>query len=65
MLANPIAQKLAQEEIDRVVGSDQLPSFANESELPYVTALVKEVFRWGNVAPIGQSHVSSEGSIGV
>lgn len=53
MLMNPAAQDKAQEEIDRVIGTDRLPTFDDEPKLPYVTALAKEVFRWQQVAPFG------------
>jgi cytochrome P450 len=53
MLANPEAQRKAQEEIDSVVGRGQLPDFEDEEALPYLAALVKEVLRWRNVAPFG------------
>ncbi|KAF2787546.1 cytochrome P450 [Melanomma pulvis-pyrius CBS 109.77] len=43
----------AWEELDRVVGSDRSPSFEDEVNLPYMRALVKEVFRWRSVAIIG------------
>ena len=54
MLKNPEAQRKAQEEIDRVIGSDRLPNFEDEPRLPYEGALVKEVFRWHQVAPFGK-----------
>ena len=50
---NPAAQTKAQEEIDRVIGTDRLPTFDDESKLPFVSALAKEVFRWQQVAPFG------------
>jgi Cytochrome P450 len=53
MLMNPSAQDKAQEEIDRVIGTDRLPTFDDEPKLPYVSALAKEVFRWQQVAPFG------------
>ncbi|KAF7345632.1 Cytochrome P450 [Mycena venus] len=56
MLANPGAQKKAQAEIDSVVGVGHLPDFADESALPYVSAIVKEVLRWRNVTPIAIPH---------
>ena len=55
MLMNPDAQTKAQEEIDRVIGTDRLPTFEDESKLPYVSALSREVFRWQQVAPFGMS----------
>ena len=55
MLKFPEAQAKAQEELDRVVGTDRLPTFDDEPKLPYLGALVKEVFRWQQVAPFGRS----------
>lgn len=48
-------QKKAQAEIDAVVGNDRLPTFADRPNLPYIDAVVSEVFRWNSVLPIGQS----------
>jgi cytochrome P450 len=59
MLMNPDAQAKAQEEIDRVIGTDRLPTFDDESKLPYVSALSREVFRWQQVAPFGMRRCSS------
>ncbi len=60
MLMNPDAQTKAQEEIDRVIGTDRLPTFDDEPELPYVSAFSKEVFRWQQAAPFGmRAHISS------
>jgi cytochrome P450 len=53
MLMNPDAQTKAQEEIDRVIGTDRLPTFDDEPNLPYVSAFSKEVFRWQQAAPFG------------
>lgn len=49
----PDIQSRAQAEIDAVVGYDRLPTSADRSSLPYIDALVKEVFRWNPVAPTG------------
>ncbi|KAI9453322.1 CyP450 monooxygenase [Lactarius psammicola] len=56
MLMNPAAQAKAQEEIDRVIGTDRLPTFDDEPKLPFVSALSKEVFRWQQVAPFAIPH---------
>ena len=51
----------AWEELDRVVGHHRNPTFDDEPNLPYVTALVKEVFRWRSVAIIGgQPHAPTQ-----
>lgn len=55
----PHVQAKAQEELDRVIGSDRLPSFEDRPHLPYVDAIVKEVLRWHPVAPMGLPHVTS------
>lgn len=43
----------AQEELDRVVGRQRSPDWDDMDNLPYVTALFKEVLRWRSVAIIG------------
>jgi cytochrome P450 len=51
---HPAVQKTAQAEIDSVIGSDQrLPGFSDQGSLPYVCALVLEIFRWGSTLPLG------------
>jgi len=60
MTRNPDVLSKAQEEIDRVIGHDRLPTIHDEPQLPYVSALVKEVLRWGQVAPQGLPHATSE-----
>ncbi|KAJ3563160.1 hypothetical protein NP233_g9121 [Leucocoprinus birnbaumii] len=52
----------AQAEIDSVVGTDRLPSFADREYLPYVNAIVSEVMRWNAVVPI-PPHVAQEDDI--
>ncbi|KAG6814877.1 hypothetical protein H0H87_006843, partial [Tephrocybe sp. NHM501043] len=42
LLLNPSALKKAQDEIDRVVGTEQLPTFDDVDLLPYITAITKE-----------------------
>jgi hypothetical protein len=54
MALNPHVLKKAQEEIDNIIGSHRLPSISDRSQLPYIDALVREVFRWNVVLPIGQ-----------
>ncbi|KAK6988623.1 cytochrome P450 [Favolaschia claudopus] len=57
MLANPGAQKKAQQEVDTIVRRSGLPDFGDEKSLPYVAALIKEVLRWRNAGPFGSPHV--------
>lgn len=46
MLVFPEVQKVAQEEIDRVVGSGRLPTMDDSENLPYIRGCVKESIRW-------------------
>lgn len=55
----PDIQRKAQEEIERVVGHNQLPTVADRANLPYINAMVKEVLRWHPVAPMGIPHMST------
>ncbi|KAG6843347.1 hypothetical protein H0H87_005586, partial [Tephrocybe sp. NHM501043] len=56
LLLNPAALKKAQDEIDRVVGTEQLPTFDYVDLLPYITAITKEALRWRDIAPIAIPH---------
>lgn len=56
MALYPDAQKKAQEELDLVVGTERLPEFSDRPSLPYIDALVKELFRWHSGTPIGFPH---------
>lgn len=51
----PEVLQKAQDEVDRVVGRDRLPEFSDRDNLPYITALIKELLRWEQVAPTGLS----------
>jgi cytochrome P450 len=46
MVQNPEVQARARAELDAVVGRERLPSFEDRPNLPYLHALVSEVFRW-------------------
>ncbi|OAA36481.1 Cytochrome P450 [Metarhizium rileyi] len=56
----PEVQRKAQDEIDSLVGNERLPSLADRARLPYIEALVKEVFRWSPIAPLAIPHATSE-----
>jgi len=63
MAMNPEVVKKAQEELDRVVGSERLPNFKDRPRMPYVEAICKEVLRWGPVVPTGVPHVSTKDDV--
>lgn len=58
MSAHPEVQKRAQSEIDTIVGQGRLPTLDDRESLVYVAAVVKEVLRWGPVAPLGLAVLS-------
>ena len=60
MVLNPDVQKMAQAEIDAVVGRDRLPTMDDVDKLVYLQAMLKEVLRWHPVGPLGMQHTSSE-----
>lgn len=60
MTLNPEVQAKAQEEIDRVVGRDRLPTLDDRRNLPYVEAVVKESLRWHSVIPMCLPHTTPE-----
>ncbi|KAF3086190.1 hypothetical protein TWF569_003568 [Orbilia oligospora] len=60
MILYPEVQRKAQEEIDRVVGSDRLPGFEDRERLPYINAIIKEILRWWVVGPLAFIHVADE-----
>ena len=60
MMMYPEVQRKAQEEIDRVIGHDRLPTLADQASLPYIDAVAKEVLRWNPVAPLGTSAIFFE-----
>jgi cytochrome P450 len=55
MTLYPDIMKKAQAELDAVVGPYRLPTFADGENLPYLDAVLKEVFRWAPVTPFGAS----------
>ncbi|KAF9508857.1 hypothetical protein BS47DRAFT_1397467 [Hydnum rufescens UP504] len=60
MLLYPEVQRKAQDEIERVVGSDRLPGMHDRDSLPYVENLIKELVRWWLVSPVALVHRLTE-----
>lgn len=55
MTLNPYVQSRAQAELDAFLGSEptRLPAASDREDLPYINALVKEVWRWNPSVPLG------------
>jgi cytochrome P450 len=63
MTLNPEVQRKAQEELDRVVGTDRVPNFSDRPYLPYIEAVYREVLRWRPALPIALPHTTTEDDI--
>ncbi|KAJ7843627.1 cytochrome P450 [Mycena olivaceomarginata] len=53
MTLYPDVLRKAQVEVDEVVGRQRVPTFADQANLPYIRALVKETLRWRAPGPLG------------
>lgn len=60
LAAYPEVQERAQKEIDAVVGDSRSPTFEDESSLPYIRAIAKELLRLRPVTNIGSPHYSTK-----
>ncbi|KAA8651078.1 hypothetical protein EYZ11_010179 [Aspergillus tanneri] len=59
MALNQDAQRKAQEEIDRVVGRDRLPTDSDADRLPYVRQVIQESQRWITAVPLSLPRATS------
>ena len=59
----PSAQRKAQQELDRVVGSDRLPNYDDWESMPYIEALLREVLRWRPTGPLGVAHATTDDDV--
>ncbi|KAF5372909.1 hypothetical protein D9758_001769 [Tetrapyrgos nigripes] len=63
MTIHPECQKQAQEEIERVVGTERLPTVSDMDNLPFVRMVVAELFRCHPPAPLGPPHACDQDDI--
>jgi cytochrome P450 len=63
MATHPDVQRTAQQEIDRVVGNDRLPDFADRVSLPYIEAVYHELLRHSPPLPLGIPHALMEDDV--
>jgi cytochrome P450 len=59
-VAYPHIVTTAQEELDRIIGPNRLPTFTDEPNLPYIRSIIKETQRFRPVAPQGFPHATSK-----
>ncbi|KAJ3513179.1 hypothetical protein NLJ89_g3095 [Agrocybe chaxingu] len=60
MLMHPRVQIKAQAEIDSIIGTGRLPTFADRPSLPYIEAIYREVMRYAPPLYIDVTHSSTE-----
>ncbi|KLO07928.1 cytochrome P450 [Schizopora paradoxa] len=60
VLKHPETLRRAQEELDRVIGIDRLPTCEDRDNLPYVNAMCIEVLRWEALGPLGVPHRTTQ-----
>lgn len=58
--AFPEVQRKAQEEIDRVLGDQRIPTLDDFASLPYIQAVIKETHRFRPVAPLAIPHAMTK-----
>ncbi|KIK97017.1 hypothetical protein PAXRUDRAFT_137193 [Paxillus rubicundulus Ve08.2h10] len=63
MVLYPEVQAKAHTEIDSVVGPSRLPGDHDRSSLPYVDNIIRELFRWNPIVPLGMPHATSSSDV--
>lgn len=63
MTRNTDIMRTAQRHLDDVLGGERLPDHSDIDNLPYITALAKETFRWAPVSPIAAAHRLTEDDV--
>ncbi|XP_049643186.1 cytochrome P450 2B11-like [Suncus etruscus] len=58
MLKYPHVAERVQKEIDQVVGSHRAPTLNDRTNLPYTVAVIHEIQRFWDIAPIGMPHAA-------
>lgn len=56
MTLYPQVQQRAQEELDAVLSSGTMPTFADRPQLPYIEAITREALRWHPTLPQSVAH---------
>ncbi|KAM9228729.1 cytochrome P450 2D17-like [Dugong dugon] len=59
MLLHPDVQRRVQQEIDEVIGQVRPPEMEDQARMPFTTAVVHEVQRFGDIVPLSLPHMTS------
>ena len=60
LLHNPDIMQRAQREIEEVLGPSRMPSMKDKPHMPYTGAVLAEVQRMADIAPLGVPHANTE-----
>ncbi|KAF9556698.1 cytochrome P450 [Agrocybe pediades] len=60
MALYPEVQKKVQDEIDRVIGHERLPTLDDKDQLPYVRCAIKETLRWRPALPMAIPRMTTQ-----
>ncbi|NWV20648.1 CP2DH protein, partial [Origma solitaria] len=58
MLLHPEIQSKVQAEIDKVIGRERAPTMEDQASMPYTSAVIHEVQRYGDIAPVAVPHMT-------
>ncbi|XP_056379794.1 cytochrome P450 2D15-like isoform X2 [Hyla sarda] len=58
MILYPDVQSKVQKEIDEVIGRERTPTMGDVLQMPYTYAVIHEVQRCGDIAPLGLPHMT-------
>ncbi|XP_069508839.1 cytochrome P450 2D15-like [Ambystoma mexicanum] len=58
MLLHPDIQSQVQQEIDHVIGRARSPVMEDQASMPYTTAVIHEIQRYGDILPIALPHMA-------
>ncbi|XP_053442283.1 cytochrome P450 2D6-like isoform X2 [Nycticebus coucang] len=59
MILHPDVQRRVQQEIDEVIGQVRRPEMSDQAHMPFTTAVIHEVQRFGDIVPLGVPHMTS------
>ncbi|XP_075409789.1 cytochrome P450 2D17-like isoform X2 [Tenrec ecaudatus] len=59
MILHPDVQRRVQQEIDEVIGQEKRPELGDQARMPYTTAVVHEVQRFGDIIPLNVPHMTT------
>ncbi|XP_052016272.1 cytochrome P450 2D10 isoform X2 [Apodemus sylvaticus] len=59
MILHPDVQRRVQQEIDEVIGQVRSPEMADQAHMPYTNAVIHEVQRFGDIAPLNLQRITS------